>query len=122
LIEDRLTAAGASGTAIVTIETAKIIRGGGGLQGTAAIRLDILGADGGKLGFAEARAGRNITGIGSDLRGALYDLTKQILDDMNVELEFQLRRSLSAYLQTTAPAPAPAAVQQQDLSAPKPVP
>ena len=45
---------------------------------------------------------------------AWYDLTKQMLDDMNVELEFQIRRSLKDYLQTTGTAPTPAPVQKQD--------
>lgn len=122
MVEDRLAAGGSSGRAVVTIEDAAIARSGGGLDGTMAIRIDILSADGGRVGFAEARVARRTTGIGRDLRGALYDITKQMLDDMNVELEFQLRRSLRDYLQATAVAPAPAAVQQQDLAPPRPAP
>jgi hypothetical protein len=56
------------------------------------------------------------------LRSALYDMTKQMLDDMNVELEFQIRRSLRDNLQSTTTAPAPPPVEQQDLSAPAPAP
>ncbi len=122
MADDRLAAGGSSGKAVVTIEEARIVRSGDALDGSMAIRLDIIAADGSQAGFAEARVARRLAGFGRDLRGALYDITKQMLDDMNVELEFQLRRSLRDYLQTTAAAPAPAAVQQQDLAPPKPAP
>jgi hypothetical protein len=120
MAQDRLMAAGSSGRAIVTIQTARIVRVGGGLDGTAAIRLDVIGSDDQSAGFAEARVVRRVTQIGHDLRSALYDMTKQMLDDMNVEFEFQVRRTLQGYLETTTTAPTPAPVQQQDLSAPAP--
>ena len=122
LAQDRLTAGGATGAALVTIEDANIVRGGDGLDGSCAIRLDISGAEGKPAGFAEARVTRHVSDPGRDLRGALYDMTKQMLDDMNVELEFQIRRSLRDVLQSMTVAPAPAAVQQQDLGAPSMVP
>jgi hypothetical protein len=41
------------------------------------------------------------------------------MDSMNVELEYQIDRSLTGSLQPTTPiAPAPPPVQTQDLSAP----
>ena len=120
LLQDRLIAGGSSGRARVTIGEARITRDGDALDGAMAVRVDIIAADGTTAGFAEGRVARHLTGIGNDLRGTLYDFTKQMLDDMNVELEFQLRRSLKDYLQTTTTAPPPAAVQQQDLSAPPP--
>ena len=118
MLQDRLSAAGSAGRAVVTIEDARIARGGGGLDGAMAVRLDIVAADGTRAGFAEARVARRADGVGRNLRGALYDMTKQMLDDMNVELEFQLRRSLRDYLQTTTTAPGPAPVEKQDLAAP----
>ena len=117
--QDRLSASGSSGRALVTIEEARIGREGGGLEGAFGIHLDVLAADGRRVGYAEARVVRRVSKMGDTLRGALYDITKQMLDDMNIELEFQLRRSLRDYLQTTTTAPAPAPVQQQDLSPPK---
>ena len=122
LLQDRLIAGGSSGRAQVTIGEARITREGDALDGALAVRVDIVAADGTTAGFAEARVARHLTGIGNDVRGALYDFTKQMLDDMNVELEFQLRRTLKDYLQTTTTAPPPAPVQQQDLSAPAPAP
>lgn len=119
-IQDRVAAGGSSGRALVTIEQALITRSGGGLDGNMAVRLDVLAADGRRVAYAEARVTRRATGIGRDLRGALYDITKQMLEDMNVELEFQLRRSLREYLQATTTAPPPPPVQQQNLAPPRP--
>jgi hypothetical protein len=122
MAQDRLLAAGSSGRALVTIQNAQIVREADGLDGAAGIRIDVFAADNHQAGFAEARVARHVTGIGNDLRSALYDITKQMLDDMNVELEFQIRRSLREELQNTTIDPAPAPVERQDLSAPHPAP
>ena len=119
LAEDRLSAGGSSGRASVRIEEARITRMGGGLDGSFAVRVDVFSADNTRSGFAEARVARSVSSPGRNLRAALYDMTKQMLDDMNVELEFQIRRSLRDYLQATSTGPEPAAVQQQDLGAPR---
>lgn len=119
MAQDRLSASGSSGRAVVTIEEARVVRAAGGLDGSMGLHLDVFSADGRKVGYAEARVVRRAGSVGSDLRGGLYDLVKQMLDDMNVELEFQIRRSLRDYLQTTSTAPPPVPVQQQDLAAPR---
>ena len=54
----------------------------------------------------------------ADLPAALYDMTRAMMDDMNVELEFQIRRSLRDWLQDPTAAPPPAPVEQQELPAP----
>ena len=91
----------------------------GGLAGALAVRLDVLTPDGNRAGFAEARVNRQYQGSMRDPRGAAYTLLDRMMDDMNVELEFQVRASLRDWLQRTAPnAPAPAAVQQQNLAPP----
>lgn len=118
LLEDRLSAAGTSGRATVQIQAASIRRARGGLEGRMAVRLDIQDQDAAPIGFAEARVSRSLGDVGRDLRQPLYDLTKQMLGDMNVELEFQLRRALRDWLQTPSTAPTPAAVERQDLAPP----
>ncbi len=114
---DRLAAGGTSGRAAFVIDQAQVSQGSGGLSGLLAVHLDILTADGARAGFAEARVSRSST-MDGDLRGALYDLTRQMMDDMNVELEFEIRRSLRDWLQEPTAAPPPAPVEQQDLPAP----
>ena len=119
MAQDRIGAGGSTGRAVFTIDTATVTRGDPGLSGIMAVHLDILGPEGGRLAFAEARVFRGTSlPRRADLRGTLYDLTRAMMDDMNVELEFQVRRNLRDWLQEATTAPAPAPVQQQDLSAP----
>jgi hypothetical protein len=118
MAQDRLAAGGSSGRAVFTIDQADISRIPNGIEGALAVHLDVLSPEGTRAGFAEARVSRRAVGIGSDLRGALYDMTRQMMDDMNVEFEFQVRRALKDWLQDVSTAPPPAPVEQQPLPAP----
>ena len=114
---DRLIAGGTSGRAAFVIDEARVDRVSGGLQGVLAVHLDVVTTESVRAGFAEARVTRTAT-VPGDLRVALYDLTRQMLDDMNVEFEYQVRRSLRDWLQDTVTAPPPAPVEQQELPTP----
>ena len=114
---DRLAAGGTSGRAVFTIDMAQVDRSSSHLNGLASVRLEVFTADGARAGFAEARVTRSST-ITGNLREALYGLTRQMMDDMNVELEFEVRRSLRDWLQDPTAAPSPAPVERQELSAP----
>ena len=114
---DRLAAGGSAGHAAFVIDEARVVRVGSRLEGVLAVHLDVSASGGVRSGFAEARVSQSLT-VRGDIRGALYDLTRQMMDDMNVEFEFQVRRSLRDWLQETTTAPPPAPVQQQDLGAP----
>ena len=115
MARDRLAAGGSLGRAVFIVDEAQITRLPDGLDGALAVHLDVRTSEGTRAGFAEARVSRRLAGIGDDLRGALYDITQQMLQDMNVEFEFQVRRSLRDWLQQAELAPAPAPVQQQPL-------
>ena len=119
MAHDRLAAGGSLGRGVFVIDQALISRIPDGLEGALTVHLDVLTSEGTRAGFAEARVSRRLAGIGSDLRGALYDITQQMMQDMNVEFEYQVRRSLHDWLQDTTTAPLPAPVQQQSLSPPK---
>ncbi len=114
---DRLAAGGTSGRAAFTIDAAGVDRSSDHLDASMAARLEIFMDDGARAGFAEARVTRSSI-TGGNLREALYDLTRLMMDDMNVELEFQVRRSLRDWLQDPTAAPPPAPVEQQELPAP----
>jgi hypothetical protein len=109
MARDRLFAAGLTGHADFVIDQASIVRGDGGvLDGTMAVELDVFDASGVRVGFAQARVGRQYT-PGSEpenLRNVLYGMTRDMFKSMNVELEFQLKHSLSAFLVTGAAVPA----------------
>lgn len=121
MVRDRLVPAGASGRAVFTVDEALLTRTPAGLDGSMAVHLDILTETGVQAGFAEARVSRRWSGNGrtDDVRGVLYDLTRDMMGDMNVELEFQIRRALKDWLQETSTAPATAPVEREELSAPR---
>ena len=119
MARDRLIAAGTSGRAVFSIEQASIAANGPTLDGLFKVRLDIYSSNGREAAFAEAAVARRSGSLDDDgenaTRMALYGLTKQMMNDMNVELEFQLRRALGDWLQTSD---APTPVQQEPLAAP----
>jgi hypothetical protein len=107
---DRLFPAGLTGSGEFVVDQASIIRGPGGvLNGLLAVHLSLFSAAGAQTGFAEARVtSQHVPGSEPEnLQGQLYDMTKKIMDDMNVELEFQIRRSLRQWLVTGETTPAP---------------
>lgn len=116
MAHDRLFPGGSSGQAEFVIDNAVIERAPDGtLDGSMSVHLDIIGAGGNKVGYAEAHVSRHHAppSSGEDRPAALYDLTKQMTADMNVEFEYQVRQSLGAFLQSDNVVPAP--VQAQPL-------
>ena len=94
-----------------------------------ACRLEILSETAERLGFVEAQAQRVLTGAEAARPRAADALLRRTMDDLNVEFEFQVRRSLRDWLVATAappgseggggiPAPAPAEVGREELPRP----
>jgi Asp-tRNA(Asn)/Glu-tRNA(Gln) amidotransferase A subunit family amidase len=116
MARDRLVAAGSSGRAVFVIENASIVQSGNGaLTGNLAVRLDIDTSDGTRAAYAEAQVSRIRTLGDQALTPTLYDMTRQMMDDLNVEFEYQLRHSLGDWLLASTPTSAPPPVQQQAL-------
>ena len=117
---DRLAADGSAGRAVFVIDQARLSRNNGGIDGTMAVHLDVFSGPGGqRVGYAEARVvrRRTSTDVGESLPSILYDFTTEMMNDMNVEFEYQVRRSLRDWVQTTVDtAPPPPPVNAQPLS------
>lgn len=124
MAHDRLRADGSSGQAVFVIENASIVPVEGGLSGSMAVRLDVLTGDGHRGGYAEARVSQIYAGPMGDERAVVYQLIRQMMTRMNVEFEYQVKRTLRDWLQQAGTAPAPAPVQEQSLGLPgtSPVP
>ncbi len=119
MAQDRLAAAGNTGRAVFVIENASIIRGpDNSLTGSLAVRLDIYAGSGTPTAYAEARVSRITSQDDTPLRVTLDAMTRKMLDDMNVEFEYQIRHSLNEWLQPTTPTSTPAAVQSAPLPPP----
>lgn len=113
MARQRLQAGGGTGRAVFVITDASILRMPNGLNGHLRVRLDILTENGNPTAFAEAQVSRMSTGAMPDLRAAAYELTRQMMADMNVEFEYQVRNTLRDWLLAGGPA---APVQTQGLA------
>ena len=120
MASDRIKPGGTSGRAVFTIGDASIVRESNGVVGSMAVELAIVLPDGSRPAYAQARVERRRSGLRGNLSGVLYELVRDMMNDMNVEFEYQVRRALHEWLQFAATAPSPDAVQQQDLAAPSP--
>ena len=117
---DRLKPFGPAGRAVFVIQNASMTEDGDVISGSFAVRLDIYTSANNRVGYAEARVSRSHSGHIDDMRQLLYDMTKQLMDEMNVQFEYQIVHSLRDWV-ATGPA-VPAAVQQQPLLVPGAMP
>ena len=117
MAEDRLKPLGTTGRAVLAINDATVARAADGLEGSADVRLDIYGPSDERVAFADARVSARRAGDGGGQRRGLYELTKALVDQLNVELEYQVRHNLRDWVVTAQDA-LPAPVQQRDLPAP----
>jgi len=113
---DRLQAFGTANKAVFAILDGSMTLDGDTVVGSMAVSLTILDDNGTQLGFAEARVRSRHTGRINNLRVVLYDMTKSMMDDMNVELEYQIRRSLKDFM--TIPTAPDTPVEQTPLDQP----
>ncbi len=119
MAEDRLQALGSAATAIFVIEDASLLRRGDTISGHLGVELDIRTAPQTRAAYAQASVSGEFTGDLDDMPARLYDLTKSMMDRMNVEFEYQVRRALGAWLLSAGAPEAP--VEQQPLT-PTPLP
>ncbi|MCH4092450.1 hypothetical protein [Acetobacter sp.] len=120
MAQQRLVAAGQSGAAIFTIDDASIVHEPGGtLAGKMDTHLDIQSSTGQQVGEVEAHVTRSmkpdLSKGDADSRANLYEITRQMMQDMNVELEFQIRNKLKDWLVDAGGMPTAAAIQTEAL-------
>jgi hypothetical protein len=116
MANDRLQAFGTSNKAVFAILDGSMVRQDDGVNGSMAVSLTIVDDNGVQLGFAEARVQSRRTGVSGNLGPVLYDMTKAMMSDMNVEFEYQIRHNLKDYL--TSPAAPDTPVEQAPLEQP----
>lgn len=118
MAHDRLIASGTGGHGVFTIDRASILHEPGGiLDGQMNVHLDVVSADGQRRGYAVAQVTRSFDpgtrkDGNTDTASNLYDLVNQMMQDMNRELETQIRNNLGNWLTT---APVTGAVSEQSL-------
>lgn len=120
MAQQRLVAAGQSGAAIFTIDRASIVHEPGGyLEGKMDSHLDIQSSTGQQVGEVEAHVTRtmkpDLSRGDADSRENLYEITRQMMQDMNVELEFQIKNNLKDWLVDAGGTPTASAIQTETL-------
>ena len=113
MAEDRIQTLGNADLAIFVIEDASLTRQKDTVVGNFAVQLDIYNTPTTRAAYARASVSSTYTGDLDDLPSRLYDMTKDMMDRMNVEFEYQVRRSLGSWLLTAGAPQAP--VEQQPL-------
>jgi len=116
MISDRLRSFGTREKAVVVIQDASLTRRDSTIAANMSVLLTIYREGGERAGYVEARVSRREEGGRGSLRHNLYQVVKSMMDQMNVELEFQIRRNLKEYV--TEPTAPGTAVQQAPLEAP----
>ena len=120
MAEDRLQSLGSADKAVFIIQDASLVRRRNTLSGNLSVELDIYNTPTTRVAFAQASVTGTFTGDLDDLPGRLYDMTKSMMDRMNVEFEYQARLALGSWLLPAGAEQAP--VQQQPLmQAPLPI-
>jgi hypothetical protein len=104
MANDRLQAFGTANKAVFAVLDASMTRDDDEITGSLAVSLTILDDNGTQMGFAEAHVHSRHTGHTHGIRPVLYDMTKTMMNDMNIEFEYQIRHNLKAWL-TDAAAP-----------------
>lgn len=102
MVQDRLVAGGAGGTAVITINAASLNQVNDTVVGNVSLRLTVTSADGRQRGYTDASVTRTRTmpdNTSPDaLRAFLYSMTQDLVNAENVELEYQIRQNLPAWL------------------------
>ncbi len=120
---DRLTASGntaAATTAHFVIDRVFILhQPGGTLDGQMDIHLDLLNPEGKRVATASAQATQTLHPDPSqdvESPANLYEITKNMMQTINVEFEYQIRHSLSKWLVDAGGTPMNNAIQTQSLT------
>lgn len=97
MLQDRLVAGGAGGTAIITINSASINQVNDTAVGNISLRLTVVSADGRARGYTDASVSRTRTmpdDTSEDaLRAFLYSMTQDLVNAENVELDTRSART-----------------------------
>jgi hypothetical protein len=130
MAQHRLVANGTPGTATFTLQTAAIEPVGDNYVGNVSVRLDVVSADGRKTGYTVASVNVTQTAPDSDasqndIQAELYNITKQLMDRLNVQLQYQIQSNMGSWVSyaTNAAVPAvnsaaPGGIQAAPLPAP----
>lgn len=117
MLNHRLQPGGTPGNGTVTVQVASITEAAGMLNGQMTVDINLSSADGRSTGFAEASVSASAAAPDADAdqndqQAALYQMTKKLMDSMNVQLPYTIAHNIPNWVSWTNPqgggiAPAP---------------
>jgi len=122
MAEDRLQTLGSADLAVFVIKEASLVRQKDTISGNLAVELDIYNTPTNRVAYAQASVTATYSGDLDDLPGRLYDMTKDMMDRMNVEFEYQVRRSLGSWFLSGSVTRAPVETQPLNPTTPSRLP
>lgn len=119
----RFQARGSSGSGTFTINRASLQeQGHNGIYGQMDATFDVYNNNNQKIASVQASVNHtyNIDSSKGDSssKANLYEATQKLMQDMNVELEFQIRKHLDKYLVDATGTPVSGGIKTEDLSKP----
>ena len=105
MLKQRLQPSGQPGTGTVTVQTAYVDDVNGTLMGQMTVDVNLASADGRSTGFTEAGVSATVTAPDSnnpsDMQAVLYGLTKRLMAQMNVQLQYQIQKNMPSWISWT---------------------
>jgi hypothetical protein len=128
MLNHRMQPSGAPGNGTITVQTASITEGGGNLNGQMTVDINLTSGDGRSTGFAEATVSATQPAPDGDnnapdMQAALYQMTKKLMDEINVQLPYSITHNIPSWVDWTnpqagGPAAAAGAIQATPLTGP----
>ena len=108
MLNRRLQPSGTPGAGTVTVQVASITEANGRLNGQMTVDINLSSPDGRATGFAEASVSATASEPDTDAdpnaqQAALYQMTKKLMDTMNVELPYQIAHNIPNWVSWTNP-------------------
>jgi len=108
MLNHRMQPSGQPGNGTVTVQAASITEGGGNLNGQMTVDINLTSADGRSTGFAEASVQASAPvpdgdNDSPDMQAALYQMTKKLMDAINVQLPYQITHNIPTWVDWTNP-------------------
>ena len=121
MLNHRMAASGAPGSGTITVQDASLNEENGTISGAMTVDINLTSPDGRSTGFAEASVSASQTAPAADappgtIQAALYGLTKRLMEDMNVQLQYQIQHNLGAWISWPASPGSNAAASESDTS------
>lgn len=125
MLQQRMQPSGQPGSGTITVQTASITEAGGSLNGQMLVDISLTSPDGRSTASAEASVSATAPAPDSDadMRTALYEMTKRLMKNINVQLPYQIMHNIPNWVAWTNAGATPAAVAPDSIqSAPLPLP